>query len=144
VSKRPGRRAPRVRNVTRTQERFHESGRWVWWDHLWQDLRFAFAHAAQIAGLHGHCRLTMALGIGATTAIFSVVNATLLHALPYPQPEQLVSVQDDLVGVPAQDVGMSELSGRIFSVPAFSPTCRRRGSMTTISPAHRNLRAFAS
>ncbi len=52
--------------------------------------------------------LTIALGIGATTAIFSVVDATLLHPLPYPQPEQLVSIEDDLPGVGAQDVGMSE------------------------------------
>ena len=52
--------------------------------------------------------LTMALGIGATTAIFSVVDATLLRPLPYPHPEQLVSVEDDLPGVGARDVGMSE------------------------------------
>src|SRR5271170_8409151 len=51
--------------------------------------------------------LTIALGIGATTAIFSLVDATLLHPLPYPQPEQLVRVEDDLPGVGAQDVGMS-------------------------------------
>ena len=52
--------------------------------------------------------LTMALGIGATTAIFTVVNATLLHPLPYPHPEQLVRMVDDLPGVGAGDVGMSE------------------------------------
>ena len=52
--------------------------------------------------------LTMALGIGATTAIFSVVNATLLEPLPYPQSEQLVSIQDDFLGVGAHDVGLSE------------------------------------
>jgi putative ABC transport system permease protein len=49
----------------------------------------------------------MALGIGATTAIYSVIDATLLHPLPYPQPEQLVRVVDDLPGVGAQGVGIS-------------------------------------
>ena len=47
------------------------------------------------------------MGIGATTAIFSVVDATLLHPLPYPHPEQLVAIQDDLPGVGARDVGTS-------------------------------------
>ena len=49
----------------------------------------------------------MALGIGATTAIYSVIDATLLHPLPYPNPAELVRIQDDLPGVGAQDVGIS-------------------------------------
>ena len=52
--------------------------------------------------------LTMALGIGATTAIFSVVDATLLRPLPYAEPEQLVSIQADLPGLGANDVGISQ------------------------------------
>jgi putative ABC transport system permease protein len=48
------------------------------------------------------------LGIGATTAIFSLVDATLLEPLPYPQPEQLVSIQGNFPGIGAQDVGFSE------------------------------------
>ena len=50
----------------------------------------------------------MALGIGATTATFSVIEATLLHPLPYPQADRLVSVVDDLPGVASYDVGLSQ------------------------------------
>ena len=49
----------------------------------------------------------MALGIGATTAIFSLVDATLLHPLPYPHPEELVRIEDDLPGAGATDAGIS-------------------------------------
>jgi predicted permease len=95
-------------NVMRTEERFYESGRWLAWDHFWQDARFALRMLRKSPGFAAVAVLTIALGIGATTAIFSVVDATLLHPLPYPQPEQLVSIRADLPAVGAQDVGMSE------------------------------------
>jgi putative ABC transport system permease protein len=95
-------------NVTRTEERFYESGRVLWWDYFWQDIHFALRMLRKSPGFAAIAVLTMALGIGATTAIFSVVDATLLHPLPYPRPEQLVIIQDDLPGVGAKEVGMSE------------------------------------
>ena len=69
--------------------------------------------------------LTIALGIGATTAIFSVVDATLLHPLPYPQPEQLVTIEDDLPGMGARTSECPCPNGTIFSVPAFLNMFRR-------------------
>jgi predicted permease len=77
-------------------------------DTLMQDVRFSLRMLRKSPGFTLVAILTMALGIGATTAIFSVVDATLLHPLPYPQPEQLVSIQADFPGVGARDVGMSE------------------------------------
>jgi predicted permease len=77
-------------------------------ENLLQDLRYAMRLFAKSPGFAAVAILTMALGIGATTAIFSVVDATLLHPLSYPQPEQLVRIQDDLPGVGALDAGMSE------------------------------------
>jgi predicted permease len=72
------------------------------------DLKFAVRQLRKSPGFTLTVIITIALGIGATTAIFSVVDATLLQPLPYPHPEQLVSVQDDLAGVGASDVGMSQ------------------------------------
>src|SRR5437762_4267419 len=77
-------------------------------DVLLQDLRFGWRMFRKSPGFAAIAILTMALGIGATTAIFIVVDATLLAPLPYPQSEQLVSIQDNFPGVGAQDVGFSE------------------------------------
>ena len=95
-------------NITVSRERFYEAHRWLWWDRLWHDLHYAVRMLRQSPGCSIVAVLTMALGIGATTAIFSVVDATLFHPLPYPQADQLVSVEDDLPGIGSYDVGLSQ------------------------------------
>jgi predicted permease len=74
---------------------------------LLQDLRYALRMFAKSPGFSAIAILTMALGIGVTTAIFSLVDATLLHPLPYPHPEELVRIEDDLPGAGATDAGTS-------------------------------------
>ena len=61
-------------------------------DRLWQDVRYAIRTIVQERTFATAVVLTLALGIGANTAIFSVCNAVLFRALPYPQPDRLVMV----------------------------------------------------
>src|SRR5438477_5496583 len=60
---------------------------------LQQDLRYAIREFLKMPGLTAVVVITIALGVGANTALFSVVNGVLLNPLPYPQPEQLVALR---------------------------------------------------
>ncbi len=102
---------------------------------LWQDVHFALRTMRRSPRVSAIVMLTLALGIGANTAIFSVVNAALLRPLPFREPGQLVQLGADLRGLGAQNIGfsqpeMKDLSDRAGIFDAVSAVWQFPGNMT--------------
>ena len=76
-------------------------------ENLLFDLRYAFRMLLRSPGFSLIAIATIALGIGATSAIYSVIDATLLYPLPYPHPGETARIEADFSGVGAHYVGIS-------------------------------------
>jgi len=77
-------------NVQAARERFYLRGRTVWLETLLRDFRFGLRSLRQSPGVAFTAIVTLALGVGANTAVFSVMNAVLLRSLPVADPGRLV------------------------------------------------------
>jgi putative ABC transport system permease protein len=101
---------------------------------LLQDMRYGLRLLWKSPGFTIVAVLSLALGVGANTAIFSIVNAVLLRSLPFSHPDRLVKIVANNRGVGAQDIG--------FSVPELDDLRTRAGVFDQVSvtfPTDANL-----
>ncbi len=104
------------------------------------DLKFAFRQLLKNPGFTAVAVLTLALGIGANTAIFSVVNAVLLRPLPYPEPGQLAQLRADRPGSPSTFIGSAtfvEVKAQSQSLARIAAYSGGDMTLTGAGPAER-------
>jgi len=129
--------------MEQTKESIRERRGFRFLETLFHDLRFAFRMLAKDPGFTGVAVLTLALGIGATTAIFSVLNAIMLQSMPVRNPQELVVLRWSAHKWP-QDVGTSSFGdchrneraeslsgGCSFSYPLFEEIRARADIFTS-------------
>ena len=98
-------------NCTLVREEIYRMNTSTFLDSLARNLRYAVRTLRQNPTFTGAALLTLAIGIGANTAVFSVVNSVLLNPLPYPKSEQLVAIWQKAPGAP----GLADVSGDLRS-----------------------------
>jgi len=115
-------------NVRLTQERFYLKGRWEALDKLFRDLRFGVRSLLQSPGFATTAILTLALGIGANTAVFSVMNAVLLKSLPVSDPDRLVYLR---TSNPPRMTGTID-SNETFSYSVYDALRKQSGGLSPV------------
>jgi putative ABC transport system permease protein len=110
------RRSARVEfgSIDAVKEQVREAGWESFVETIWQDLRFAARTLTKSPSFTTIAVLTLALGIGATTAMFSIVSAVLWQPLPFPNASRIVQIVEN---IPAEE----SMSGRAMRMPSMNP-----------------------
>lgn len=110
-------------NITRVQEGTRDIWSFVWLEQLQQDVRYAYRTLLRNPGFAAAAILSLSLGIGVNTAVFSVINTVLLQRLPYPDADRLVAFSNGitaahpeqfLAGIRAADFAEWQARARSF------------------------------
>src|SRR5262245_5404614 len=108
-----------------------------WMDQTLQDIRYTFRQLRKSPGFTLTAILMLAIGIGATTAIFSIVEGVLLRPLPFPDPDRLVILGDEIEGshCASCDVGVTapDIRNYMRDTRSFSHLGGYRGRMFELS-----------
>ncbi len=100
--------------IDRTREGTRDQFRPVAFDDLLRDVRYVVRSLRRAPGFTATALITLALGIGATTAVFSVVYAVLIKPLPYPRADEIVSLEHRATGVNEPDGRVREFSASLY------------------------------
>jgi predicted permease len=104
---------------------------------LFQDLRYAIRQLLKSPGFTIAAVTTLALGIGANTAVFSVVDQVLLHPLPYAESDRIVKVTQTFEGVPTEDASPANYIDMVAQNHAFAEMAASRGWQGSLSSGDR-------
>src|SRR5215469_12115546 len=115
-------------SVRAAQEPFYLHNRWAWLDSLVRDLKFGFRGLLESPGFTITAILTLALGVGANTAVFSVMNSVMLRSLPVADADRVVYLR---TSNPPRGTGTIDTT-ETFSYPVYEALHKQAGAMSAV------------
>ena len=120
-------------NTTLIREQIHDAWGWSAFERLSQDIRYAARQLLRSPGFTAVAVMTLTLGIGATTAIFTLVYDVMLRPLPFTYPDRLVTVEEKVAEWSNIYPTLPVSANHFYFLAAPQPQLRFNGAFATIS-----------